>query len=96
MVNRAQVRREKPKKVDTCKQATTLILNYLMGELDSKTARSFEEHLMICPDCVAFLNTYKKTIQFSKSLQYDEIPNEMKKRIREFLRNKIKLGLDNS
>ena len=89
MVKKAQVMRVNPKKVDTCKQATSLILDYLTGELDSKTKRAFEEHLMVCPDCVSFLNSYKETIKFTRSLSYEDIPSEMKKRIRRFLRDNI-------
>jgi hypothetical protein len=89
MAKKAQIRRVNTKKVDTCKQATSLILDYFTGELDPKTARLFEEHLMICPDCVSFLNSYKETIKFTRSLSYDDIPSEMKKRIRRFLRDNI-------
>ncbi len=89
MAKKAQIRRVNTKKVNTCKQATSLILDYLTGELDPKTARLFEEHLMICPDCVSFLNSYKETIKFTRSLSYEDIPSEMKKRIRRFLRDNI-------
>ena len=89
MAKKAQIRRVNTKKVDICKQATSLILDYLTGELDPKTARLFEEHLMICPDCVSFLNSYKETIRFTRSLSYEDIPTEMKKRIRRFLRDNI-------
>lgn len=89
MVKKAQIRRVNTKKADTCKQATSLILGYLTGELDPKTAWLFEEHLMICPDCVSFLNSYKETIKFTRSLSYEDIPSEMKKRIRRFLRDNI-------
>lgn len=89
MAKKAQIRRVNTKKVDTCKQATSLILDYLTGELDPKTARLFEEHLMVCPDCVSFLNSYKETIKFTRSLSYEDIPSEMKKRIRRFLRDNI-------
>ena len=90
MAKKTQIRRVNSKKVDTCKQATALILDYLTGELDPKTARLFEEHLMVCPDCVSFLNSYKETIKFTRSLSYEDIPSEMKKRIRRFLRDNIR------
>ncbi|MGH7802577.1 MAG: anti-sigma factor family protein [Thermodesulfobacteriota bacterium] len=89
MAKKAQLRRVNPRKVHTCKQATALILDYLTGELDPKTARLFEEHLMVCPDCVSFLNSYKETIKFTRSLSYEDIPSDMKKRIRRFLRDNI-------
>jgi hypothetical protein len=91
MGKNGQIRRAKSKRrIDTCKRVTSLILDYLTGELDHVTARSFEEHLMICPDCVSFLNSYKKTVEFTRSLHYQDIPTEMKKRLRQFLREKIK------
>ena len=55
------------KKVDTCRDATELLLDFVNGELDSETGHEFEKHLEVCPDCVAFLNTYKKTIELTKT-----------------------------
>ena len=55
------------KKVDTCRHATDLLLDFLSGELDPETGSEFEKHLEVCPDCVAFLNTYKKTIELTRS-----------------------------
>ncbi len=52
--------------VDTCRDATSLILEFLSGELSPETKSEFEKHLQICPDCVAFLNTYRKTIELTK------------------------------
>jgi anti-sigma factor RsiW len=74
----------------TCEQVTALIRDYLAGELDSDLASTFEEHLRRCSDCIAFLNTYKQTVQSVQSLSYDEIPAEMQTRVRQFLRAKIK------
>jgi anti-sigma factor RsiW len=44
-----------------------LIADYLTGSLDPTVLAAFEEHLGQCPDCAAFLNTYKKTIEAAKS-----------------------------
>lgn len=53
--------------VGTCKDATDLILDFLSGELSPDTNSEFEKHLQACPDCVAFLKTYKKTLDLTKS-----------------------------
>lgn len=53
--------------VETCKDATNLLLEFMSGELDSETNLEFEKHLEVCPDCVAFLNTYKKTVELTRS-----------------------------
>lgn len=50
-----------------CKQEVALIGDYLAERLDSTLLAAFEKHLGQCPDCTAFLNTYKKTIEATKS-----------------------------
>jgi anti-sigma factor RsiW len=74
----------------TCKQVTSLILDYLSGELSRQQARTFELHLFICPDCVAFLNTYKKTVEATGILKYAEVPADLRRRVREYLKKKMK------
>jgi anti-sigma factor RsiW len=44
-----------------------LITDYLADRLSPKILAAFEKHLGQCPDCTAFLNTYKKTIEATKS-----------------------------
>lgn len=74
----------------TCKQVTSLIAAYLAGKLDPETTLVFEKHLIDCPDCISFLNTYKKTFHAARSLKYKDIPSGMKRRVRQFLRVKAK------
>jgi len=85
----AQRPRSKNAKI-TCQQITSLILDYVTGELDPQTTLAFKAHLRKCPDCIAFLSTYQKTSQAARSLRYDSIPLEMRRRIRQFLQEKIK------
>ncbi len=91
MDKRTRARRTQPRQADlTCQQIADFLLDYLTRELHPDTAAEFEEHLGICPDCVAFLNTYKKTVQVTRSLRYEDIPPEMEKRVSRFLQKKIK------
>ena len=53
--------------VETCRDATNLILEFLSGELSPASKTEFEKHLEVCPDCLAFLNTYRKTIELTKT-----------------------------
>lgn len=53
--------------VETCKDATSLLLEFMSGELSPETKTEFEKHLEVCPDCVAFLNTYRKTVELTRS-----------------------------
>lgn len=66
MAKKDEHKKNKSNMVNTCKKATSLILDYLSEELDSETNQSFEDHLSECPDCVAFLNTYKKTMELTR------------------------------
>lgn len=58
--------------VGTCQDATNLILEFLSGELSPESNSEFEKHLQVCPDCVAFLNTYRKTIELTKRFLHKE------------------------
>lgn len=51
----------------TCKDATDLIGDYLADNLNLVDHRAFEAHLSGCRDCAAFLSTYKRTIDLTKS-----------------------------
>jgi anti-sigma factor (TIGR02949 family) len=74
----------------TCQRVTAMIQDYLTGELAPEIAAALEEHLRDCPDCTAFISTYKRTTQALQSICYDDIPVEMQSRVRQFLRAKIK------
>ena len=51
----------------TCKQEVALIADYVCGQMSSVNRVAFEAHLRACPDCSAFLRTYKKTIDLTRS-----------------------------
>jgi hypothetical protein len=51
----------------TCKDEVALIADYLTGSLAPIVLVAFEEHLGLCRDCAAFLSTYRKTIEVTKS-----------------------------
>ena len=50
-----------------CEDEVTLIGDYLSSNLDAQVAAAFETHMQACPDCVAFLRTYKKTIEATRA-----------------------------
>lgn len=81
-----------PKKVTekSCTQMTDLVFDYLNGKLTPALKRDFEQHLRICPDCVSFLNTYKKTVQVTGSVVAEEIPPKVRSNILAFLRKRVR------
>jgi hypothetical protein len=49
----------------TCQKATSLIASYLAANLSPEVEQAYDTHLEVCPDCVAFLQTYRKTIEIT-------------------------------
>jgi Putative zinc-finger len=76
----------------TCKEITGLIFGYLNDTLSPSVRRDFKSHLRICPDCVNFLHTYKKTVATSRSLRPEEIPANVRDNILDFLRKRVRKG----
>ena len=74
----------------TCEQATALLLDYITGALDPVTTLVLERHLERCVDCVAFLQTYKETIQATRTLCYEDMPGELQNRLLQTLHTKIR------
>jgi len=73
----------------TCQRVTDLILDYITDDMEVTLRTAFERHLRNCPDCRAFLNTYRQTIRTTRSLHYDQVPEEMLSRVQRFLRERI-------
>ncbi len=47
----------------TCKQLLDFILDYIEGSLPEQERSDFDRHLAVCPSCVAYLDSYRKTIK---------------------------------
>jgi anti-sigma factor RsiW len=50
-----------------CREFTEFLHEYLFGNLPAGELAEFERHLAECPWCVAYLDSYKKTIQLEKT-----------------------------
>jgi hypothetical protein len=81
---------------ETCKQMTDLVFDYLSDKLSPNVKRDFQQHLQICPDCVNFLNTYKKTVSVTRSIRPEEIPPRVRNNILNFLRSRVRKSGANS
>jgi hypothetical protein len=52
---------------NTCKREVEFSDDYLASRLDLEELSAFESHLKTCSDCAAFLQTYKKTIELTRT-----------------------------
>ena len=73
-----------------CKQVTVLLFDYLNDKLSRTDKRDFEQHLSICPDCVNFLNTYKKSVAVTRSVEAAALPPRVRDNVLAFLRKRIR------
>jgi anti-sigma factor RsiW len=64
-----------------CRQIAELLGDYLDGSLPRETRELIDFHIDGCAPCVAFLNTYKGTVDAARKLPEVSIPPELKKRL---------------
>ena len=65
----------------TCEAAISMIGNYLTDSMAPRVRDEFEQHLSLCPDCTAFLKTYKKTIEVTRAFLRSQAPKSVHHRI---------------
>ncbi|HJZ93913.1 MAG TPA: zf-HC2 domain-containing protein [Gemmataceae bacterium] len=50
-----------------CREFTEFLHEYLFGDLPAEERAEFDKHLAECPWCVAYLDSYRKTIQLGQA-----------------------------
>lgn len=68
-----------------CGEIVDLLADYLEGSLPPETARGLEAHLEGCSPCIAFVNTYRGTVNAVRKLSATELPPELRDRLIAFL-----------
>jgi len=68
-----------------CREIVDLLADYLDGSLPGETARQLEAHLEGCSPCIAFVNTYRGTVNAVRQLSETELPPELRERLISFL-----------
>ena len=69
-----------------CRQIAELLGDYLDGSLPKATRELLEWHIESCAPCVAFVNTYRGTVDAAKKLRETAVPPELKQRLLNVLR----------
>jgi anti-sigma factor RsiW len=69
-----------------CRQIAELLGDYLDGTLPKATRELLEWHIESCAPCVAFVNTYRGTVDAAKKLRETSVPPELKQRLLSVLR----------
>jgi anti-sigma factor RsiW len=50
-----------------CREFTEFLHEYLFGNLPAQERAEFDKHLAECPWCVAYLDSYRQTIQLEQA-----------------------------
>ncbi len=74
----------------TCREISKLLQDYVEGALEPSVNQELAAHLADCPGCVASVKTYQRTIELSKDLRCEEIPPALQKKLRSFLKGKLR------
>ena len=69
----------------TCRELTELLIDFVADELPPEHRAHLEQHLLQCPPCTAYLDTYKTTIQLTRQLPCVPLPPELAARLRQAL-----------
>jgi anti-sigma factor RsiW len=70
-----------------CRQIAELLADYLDGTLPRHLAELLEWHIDGCPPCVAFVKTYRGTVNAAATLREIDVPPDLKRRLLAVLRS---------
>lgn len=68
-----------------CSDLIAALSDYVDDRLSPDTRADLEEHLAGCPECVAFVQTFRSTISLLRSLAEQDLPADVRLRLRAFL-----------
>lgn len=73
-----------------CKELVYLLSDYLDGSMEEQLRQELSVHIEMCEPCMNFVRTYDKTRILCRQIQPEEIPEEMRLRLRSFVLQKAR------
>ena len=73
-----------------CKKIIYELSDFIDGDLDAASKQELERHLKECSDCKLVVDQTKKTIEIFCDSEPVELPSEVRNRLHETLRRKLK------
>jgi anti-sigma factor RsiW len=70
-----------------CRECVDLLADYVDGALPKHRAELLEWHLEGCEPCVAFVNTYRGTVDAARRLRETTMPPELHRKLIAFLKS---------
>lgn len=72
-----------------CQEVVDLLSDYIDGECSKNEEALIKAHLSDCSDCIAFVNTFRKSLVMTRALDCSDIPKELQIRLQRVLERKI-------
>lgn len=77
-----------------CRDVVENIMGYIDDELDYKTLRELENHVDKCPECRAFVDTYRRMLKLSGKLKTKSFVSlDIRQRLKIILKSKMELRI---
>lgn len=70
----------------SCKEVLANISSYLDGELEATACEAIEQHCATCPSCATVVNGLRETVGLCRQAGMVPLPDEVKRRARESVR----------
>jgi len=64
-----------------CREIFARLSEFLDGELDPDLCSRFEGHMDGCPPCQAFLESLRRTIELTRNLGAQELPDDFREEL---------------
>lgn len=72
----------------SCKDSIHLLQEFLDGDMSGEERKHLEEHLAGCPPCIEFVRSYQATSTLCKKALAAQMPDELKHKLMDFLRER--------
>jgi anti-sigma factor RsiW len=69
-----------------CQEAVELVTDYLEGTLPRRERRRLQAHLKHCPNCAAYLEQIRMTIELTGTIEPDDLTAEAQTELKDLYR----------
>ena len=74
-----------------CRDVVENIIAYIESELDDRTLEELEKHASGCPECQAFVRTYKRMLELTGKLKERTfVTPQIRRRLKDFLKSQTR------
>jgi anti-sigma factor RsiW len=80
----------------TCRELAELLIDYVSGALPAEHRERLDHHLLLCPPCVTYVQTYELTIKLTRRLPDKPLPPQLEAKLRQALAEMRKGGCGRS